>query len=799
MEPTLFPPDHLSDQRSGRPLDLGFDRGDSSGGGYVRPAPPGSILARVRAFCGWVGKACVAIIWLSLAAGLFYAPLNASPASDQPAMATQTWADACRDAYSPTSWIGAGAAFEKVAALNAKCQKIYGDFGFADTEPEIQLCTSSIWQQDFDLLGDAARAQRMIGYCRTPKERAAWKRIRDCYEAPPLPRLPEIPDPPAFAKQSNHIFERCERAVGESFEQFEPHSWSPPNAPASGASENGTAAPLRDPATAPMPQALTLDAEPNSVQSEQVRAVPGAPAANAPTEFGPSSANSAITGNDDYLATLQRVISGRPKAYPRGALARREQGKVVVQVVIAKDGALVGDKIAQSSGSPELDEAAKSWIESAAPFPPPPPSNQNQIVHFPVSYTIAPREAKNATQSAQAAGSALAQAQSPQRWYYCESTHEYYPKVPTCSVPWREITVSSPPGSSASNSGAAPTATQIPPRPQGSFLGSLFAPPREQATSCQLGSGDHAQFVTLPPSQCTAKNQQLQQEREAQEKERRQEADQSAQRAQARDAAEKQQAQKVLDLAHTVESRGYKWITFKDFKLDAAQMAQQGTKVMLVGALGYTKIGKAEYLFPSQLSIALVERVPRAIDNSIGLLTTNSSRNVREYFLDCNDSLNPLGCEILVLAGTVVPCMESTLFSTSVEACINVDDIITRGRAGAQSPPQNLGPQQRSSPLTTSELDIVKAQIERCWNVPAGSRDVPNLTPEFRVQMRRDGTVATTQLLNPDRMNDPFFNGAAESANRALLNPQCQPLKLPLEKYDQWKTFTITFDPKDLT
>jgi len=93
----------------------------------------------------------------------------------------------------------------------------------------------------------------------------------------------------------------------------------------------------------------------------------------------------------------------------------------------------------------------------------------------------------------------------------------------------------------------------------------------------------------------------------------------------------------------------------------------------------------------------------------------------------------------------------------------------------------------------------VKAQLEACWNVPAGARDAQDLTPEFRVQMRRDGTVASTQLLNRERMNDPFFQAAAESANRALLNPRCQPLKLPPEKYDQWQTFTITFDPKDLT
>jgi hypothetical protein len=103
------------------------------------------------------------------------------------------------------------------------------------------------------------------------------------------------------------------------------------------------------------------------------------------------------------------------------------------------------------------------------------------------------------------------------------------------------------------------------------------------------------------------------------------------------------------------------------------------------------------------------------------------------------------------------------------------------------------------SQLTTSELDLVKRQIEACWNVPAGARDARNLLPEFRVQMNSDGTVRSATLLNTDQTSDSFFQAAAESARRALLNPRCQPLKLPPDKYDQWQTFTITFDPKDVT
>ncbi len=103
------------------------------------------------------------------------------------------------------------------------------------------------------------------------------------------------------------------------------------------------------------------------------------------------------------------------------------------------------------------------------------------------------------------------------------------------------------------------------------------------------------------------------------------------------------------------------------------------------------------------------------------------------------------------------------------------------------------------SQLSVSELDLVKQQIEQCWNVPAGARDAQDLTPEFRVSMNPDGTVRSATLMNSDRLSDPFFQAAADSARRALFNPACQPLKLPPQKYDQWQTFTITFDPKDLS
>ena len=125
------------------------------------------------------------------------------------------------------------------------------------------------------------------------------------------------------------------------------------------------------------------------------------------------------------------------------------------------------------------------------------------------------------------------------------------------------------------------------------------------------------------------------------------------------------------------------------------------------------------------------------------------------------------------------------------------------------APPKPAQPQQQakasSQPvaplgpkLTTSELDLVKAQIERCWNPPAGAREAHDLVVEITVQVAQDGQVTTAQITSTARMGDPFYRAAAESALRAIRNPQCLPLKLPSEKYEQWKTINLTFDPKDL-
>lgn len=101
--------------------------------------------------------------------------------------------------------------------------------------------------------------------------------------------------------------------------------------------------------------------------------------------------------------------------------------------------------------------------------------------------------------------------------------------------------------------------------------------------------------------------------------------------------------------------------------------------------------------------------------------------------------------------------------------------------------------------LSQSELDAVRRQIEQCWSLPAGARDAQNMVLEIRTVLNRDGRVRSAQIVDTQRVSrDPFFRAMAESALRAVLNPQCQPLRLPPEKYDEWQIMVLVFDPRGM-
>lgn len=110
-------------------------------------------------------------------------------------------------------------------------------------------------------------------------------------------------------------------------------------------------------------------------------------------------------------------------------------------------------------------------------------------------------------------------------------------------------------------------------------------------------------------------------------------------------------------------------------------------------------------------------------------------------------------------------------------------------------------PRHRPSmrPLSIGLKDQVRRQIEPCWNVPAGAKDARDLVIVVKVTLRPDGTVSDALIEDMGRYRaDPVFRAAAESARRAVLNPRCQPFKLPPEQYELWRLLTLNFNPREM-
>ena len=104
-----------------------------------------------------------------------------------------------------------------------------------------------------------------------------------------------------------------------------------------------------------------------------------------------------------------------------------------------------------------------------------------------------------------------------------------------------------------------------------------------------------------------------------------------------------------------------------------------------------------------------------------------------------------------------------------------------------------------ASSLTLSEQDALRAQIFGCWSVPLGLPYDQDLLVRVKLQLKKDGTIMKSEILDHERMNKPgqkFYKVLAESALRAVR--LCQPLKVPPTGYEKWKDLQLNFNPMEM-
>jgi uncharacterized protein YecT (DUF1311 family) len=107
-------------------------------------------------------------------------------------------------------------------------------------------------------------------------------------------------------------------------------------------------------------------------------------------------------------------------------------------------------------------------------------------------------------------------------------------------------------------------------------------------------------------------------------------------------------------------------------------------------------------------------------------------------------------------------------------------------------------PPPRPQPLPAqagAELPVIR-QLNRCWNPPAGVRNLTNPAVEIQADFNKDGSVNSVTITDQSRYaNDENFRALADSAVRAVKNPSCLPIHLPEDKYESWKHLNLTFIP----
>jgi hypothetical protein len=114
------------------------------------------------------------------------------------------------------------------------------------------------------------------------------------------------------------------------------------------------------------------------------------------------------------------------------------------------------------------------------------------------------------------------------------------------------------------------------------------------------------------------------------------------------------------------ETHGYKSISFNDFLLDGKELAESQSKVSVAGV--YKRNGAFTALFSNQMAIL------QDLQNiNIPMLTEDATREIRSYFLRCDENQVPIGCPITVL-GTATMCTKTNLVGSSEVPCIKVED-----------------------------------------------------------------------------------------------------------------------------
>jgi outer membrane biosynthesis protein TonB len=98
--------------------------------------------------------------------------------------------------------------------------------------------------------------------------------------------------------------------------------------------------------------------------------------------------------------------------------------------------------------------------------------------------------------------------------------------------------------------------------------------------------------------------------------------------------------------------------------------------------------------------------------------------------------------------------------------------------------------------ISANEIDWLRRKIRECWNPPVGVMEAHGLQVHVQIELDQSGAVLGQPSVVNHSMH-PLFDVAASSAVRAIL--RCQPYdRLPIAKYESWRSIIFNFDPVEM-
>jgi hypothetical protein len=103
-------------------------------------------------------------------------------------------------------------------------------------------------------------------------------------------------------------------------------------------------------------------------------------------------------------------------------------------------------------------------------------------------------------------------------------------------------------------------------------------------------------------------------------------------------------------------------------------------------------------------------------------------------------------------------------------------------------------------PLSAGEMESLRVAVAACWNVGSLSTAALQTTVIISVNMNQNGTpvIETIRQVSASGGSDADARRVFDSARRAIIRCGAKGFSLPADKFSQWQTIEMTFDPRKM-